>query len=199
METNIGSRIKALRRRRNMTLAAVAEAAGLSPSYLSQVERGRSTPSLSTLSNIATALGVNLRELFEPETQQIHVTQTSYCSHARQASAPVATLHLSHPAGRWKLEVEQITLQPGAPCLEFAPHPGEAFGFVLKGVLQVVMEEEQYDLEAGDSIHFETNRPYRLACAGETPCTALWCSSPPRKDFAAVVAQALEAEQAEVA
>ena len=63
---DVGERLRAIRRLRRATLKTVADRAGLSESFLSQVERGRANASVGSLKRIAAALGVNVADLFEP-------------------------------------------------------------------------------------------------------------------------------------
>src|SRR2546423_15152986 len=66
-EVDVGERLRALRRSRRATLRTVAERSGLSESFLSQVERGRSSASIESLRRVAEALGVSMADLFEPD------------------------------------------------------------------------------------------------------------------------------------
>ena len=65
-EIDVGERLQALRRFRRCTLREIAQRSGLSESFLSQVERGRSSASIASLRRIANALGVSMADLFEP-------------------------------------------------------------------------------------------------------------------------------------
>ena len=185
MGESIGDRIKNQRQKQDLTLAKLAEKSNLSASYLSQVERDKSTPSLMTLVSIAEALEINLRVLFESEGDQIHTARATYGPEETNATSPVVRSQLTSPDSGWNLEVDRLTLHPEAPCLEFQSHPGEVLGFVLEGTLLIVIEGEQFELESGDSIHYDANQPYRLCCGGDAPCTVIWCNSPPRYDTAA--------------
>ena len=66
-EVDVGERLRALRRSRRATLRTIAERSGLSESFLSQVERGRSSASIESLRRVADALGVSMADLFEPD------------------------------------------------------------------------------------------------------------------------------------
>jgi transcriptional regulator with XRE-family HTH domain len=183
---SIGERIKSLRQEQELTLAELAEKSKLSASHLSQVERDKSTPSLMTLASIAQALEINLRSLFESEGDQIHVARAADGPERRGETSQVLRLPLTIPDSSWKLEVDRLTLHPEAPCLEFEPYPGEVMGFVLDGALVLVIDDEQIELEAGDSIHYDANQPYRLCCCDDRPCSVIWCSSPPRRGMVAI-------------
>src|ERR671922_2028860 len=67
VEVDVGERLRELRRFRRATLRTIAERSGLSESFLSQVERGRSSASIASLRRIADALGVSMADLFEPD------------------------------------------------------------------------------------------------------------------------------------
>jgi transcriptional regulator with XRE-family HTH domain len=183
---SIGERIKSLRQEQELTLAELAEKSKLSASHLSQVERDKSKPSLMTLANIAEALETNLRNLFESEGDQIHVARAADGSKEMERTSRVLRLPLTIPDSSWKLEVDRLTLHPEAPCLEFEPYPGEVMGFVLDGALVLVIDDEQIELQAGDSIHYDANQSHRMCCHGNRPCSVIWCNSPPRRDKVAI-------------
>jgi transcriptional regulator with XRE-family HTH domain len=180
MGASIGERIKALRHKRQLTLAEIAETASLSVSHLSQIERDKTSPSLTTLTGIARVLGVSLRDLFEAGENQVHITRATYQPEDREVNPPASRLRLTNPEGGWSLEVHCSILHPQAPHMEFEPYPGEVLGFVLEGTLAIVVGDEQFELQAGDSIHYDANQSYRLCCRGDDPCTVIWCHSPPR-------------------
>ncbi len=194
MEDSIGERIKTLRQKRRLTLAKLAEMADLSSSHLSQIERDKTAPSLTALTVIARALEVNLRDLFESEEDQLHIIRASHVPEDGADTYPVMGVRLTSPDNHWDLEVDRLILYPEAPYVEFEPHPGEVLGFVLEGVLVIVMDDDQFELAAGDSIHFDADRPCRLACGGDSPCTIIWCNSPPRYDMVSGYEVALEDE-----
>lgn len=180
MEESIGERIKTLRQQRKLTLADVAAMASLSASHLSQIERDKTTPSLTTLTSIAKVLEVNLRDLFESKENQVYIARATYGPENGDVVLGVRKSRLTSPESGWDLEVHRLTLHPGAPCLEFEPYPGEVLGFVLEGTLVVVVDDEQFELKAGDSIHYDADRPYCLQCDGDVPGTVIWCNSPAR-------------------
>jgi transcriptional regulator with XRE-family HTH domain len=75
MATSIGERIKQIRIERKMTLANLSEKTNISVSYLSQIERDKTTPSLASLAEIASALETNLRYFFEEKGEHVFVTR----------------------------------------------------------------------------------------------------------------------------
>jgi len=181
---SIGERLKTLRQEQELTLAQLAEKSNLSASHLSQVERDKSTPSLMTLASIAQALDINLRDLFESQGDQIHISRVTDGLEKISDTSPLMRQQLTSPNSGWNLGVDKLTLHPEAPCLEFEPYAGEVLGFVLDGLLVIVIDDKRFELKAGDSIHYDANQPYRLCCGADSPCIVIWCNSPPRNDAA---------------
>jgi transcriptional regulator with XRE-family HTH domain len=194
MEDSIGRRINTFRQKRQLTLAKLAEMTNLSASHLSQIERDKVTPSLATLTGIANALEIALRDLFESEEDQVHIARATLGCEEGNDISPGLGSRLTSPENGWDLEVNRLTLYPDAPYLEFEPHLGEVLGFVLEGTLTIVIDDEQFELGAGDSIHYDANRPYHLCCGGAGPCTVIWCNSPPRYDMVSGYEAAVEDE-----
>jgi transcriptional regulator with XRE-family HTH domain len=183
---SIGERIKAVRQKQKLTLAKLAEKSNLSASHLSQVERNRSIPSLMTLASIAKALEVNLRDLLEAEENQVHITRASHRDEENgDVTSPVVMSPLTNLGNGWELEVHHLTLHPGGPRLDFEPYPGEILGFVQAGALMILVDDELFELQAGDSIHYDASQSHSLCCGGDNPCVVIWCNSPPRQNMAA--------------
>lgn len=181
MTEGIGERIKFLRQKRQFTLAKLAEKSDLSASHLSQIERGKTSPSLMTLNSIAQALEINLRDLFESEQDQIYVTHAGSAS--REGDDPFSILPLTKEGSGWDLQVSQLRLGPDSAPLDVEPYLGEVLAFVLEGMLQITIEGEQFDLQSGDSLHSDARQFHRLHCAGDQPCVVVWCNSPPRENI----------------
>ncbi len=188
--TTLGERIKYLRRKKKLTLADMAEMSNLSAGYLSQIEQDKKTPSLVAFTSIAEVLEINPRDLLEPEKDQVYITRAADRLANSNTNASIFQVPLTSVTSGSDLGAQRLILQPNAPPLEFEPHSGEIFGFVLAGALTVIIEDEQIELEAGDSIHYDANQSYRLNCQGDAPCLIIWCSSPPWHDLEAKIYQA---------
>jgi quercetin dioxygenase-like cupin family protein len=163
----------------------------LSASHLSQIEQDKKMPSLVALTGIAEALEINPRDLLEPEADQVHVMQAPRQLITIESPPLISNLVLTAPSSGSDLEVQRLTLQPGAPGLAFEPCSGEIFGYVLEGKLLVTLEEEEIELSIGDSIHYDANQTSHLHVSGETPCSLIWGSSPSRHDLAQRIASVL--------
>jgi mannose-6-phosphate isomerase-like protein (cupin superfamily) len=166
----------------------------LSASHLSQIEQDKKLPSLAALASIAEVLEINPRYLLESEENQVFITRANLKPEDDVPLLSIMSTELTSAASGSDIAVHRLALQPHASGLEFEPHPGEVFGFVLEGQLTITIEDQQIELEAGNSIHYEANQYYCLECGGDKPCLVIWGSSPPWTDFDTKIQAVLEVE-----
>jgi transcriptional regulator with XRE-family HTH domain len=178
MSQSVGERIRGLRTELGMTLAALSEKADISISYLSQVERDKTTPSLNSLSAIARALNVGLRYFFETDEEGAHVVRACDEPDGSGPDTLIERARLTVGAGDGKIEVYRVILEPYIPPQPLATHSGEEFGFVLAGKLTVTLGDEQFELAAGDSIHYDASQPHAWSNPGGEMCVVIWARSP---------------------
>jgi transcriptional regulator with XRE-family HTH domain len=189
-QDGVGQRLRSERERHGVSLRELARRLEISPSALSQIETGRSRPSVGTLYAIVSELDMSLDELFG--------SQRIAASAARAAGAEEggATLVQRRDA-RKGIELESGVrwerLTPtaeqdadflyvvyevgGASSREgtHMRHMGREYGLVLSGRLRVTIGfDEEHELGPGDSIAFESSRPHRLENAGAEPVEAVW-------------------------
>ena len=174
MENSIGKRVKTLRIDRRMTLAELGEKANLSTSYLSQIERDRTNPSLTTLMNIAKSLDVEPRYFFESGDETTLVLQDGQDRQPGILSPEMVYFTLSPEDSGSKLRVYRVVIQPHSQLQEFDPYSGEEMCFVLSGQLTVVVGDETHVLKAGDSIHYDALLLHDWSNQGDQPCELIW-------------------------
>lgn len=174
MAESIGERIKALRTEQRMTLAELGEKAGLSTSYLSQIERDKTTPSLSTLTAIAKALDARLRYFFESKAEAACIVRADKGQDEYVSDSPITRQRLTPEVGSGRLEICRVNFRPHVPPEQLATFPGEELVFVLAGRLSMVVGDEQFDLAAGDSIHYDAIQPHGWSNKGDEPCVVVW-------------------------
>ncbi len=174
MVKSIGERIKGLRTEQGMTLAGLGEKVALSVSYLSQIERDKTTPSLSTLTDIAKVLNVGLRYFFEAEAEAAYVVRADQGQADLAPDSSAAWLRLTPEVGSSKIEAYRVVLQPHTPSEQLALLAGEEFIFVLAGMLTLGVGDEQFVLDVGDSIHYDALQPHCWHNAGNEPCVLVW-------------------------
>jgi transcriptional regulator with XRE-family HTH domain len=175
---SLGRRLRARRTELGITLAQLGSMVGLSAGYLSQIERNKTKPSLSALSSIAEALGVELRCFFEQSTPVRQVVRKGRGAEVADRSARVTFEFLSSAGVSGKIEPHRVTCWP-AMRTESDTHPGEEFLFVLKGQLEVDVGEDGFSLKAGDSIHYQSSQPHAWQNESGKECVLIWAASPP--------------------
>lgn len=160
--------LRAVRQQRGMTLDELAEATGLTKSYLSKIERQRSTPSIAVAMKVARVLEVDVAQLFaeDPAAATLSVD--------RADGRPDARYHAVASAMLGK------TMSPFIvrPTLRFAEHPhpahaGQEMVFVHRGTVELRYEDQLVTLEAGDSAYFDASRPHQLRQRGSAPSEVL--------------------------
>jgi transcriptional regulator with XRE-family HTH domain len=173
----MGQTIRQLRLDRQLTLEQAAERAGCTPGFLSQIERNQAVPSITMLCAIAKALGVEVAHFFPRMTTVPQVVRADERETVRFEGSFIAYSFLSTGSPNRKLESILVQVDPvdGAlPADEFRSHPGEEFAYVLEGTLRFRIGDKVYDLNPGDSIHFESTVAHRMENPGEKP-TLFYC------------------------
>ena len=179
-EVDVGERLRELRRFRRCTLRTIAERSGLSESFLSQVERGRSSASIASLRRIADALGVSISDLFEPHgTPGPRVLRRD--ERPSLAFGVLGRKLLLTPRPLRHLEVFVGELGAGGSTGEqpYAHGDSEELFVVLAGRVQLEVGGELFALEHGDSIEYRSSTPHRVSNAGEELAEVMWIISPP--------------------
>jgi transcriptional regulator with XRE-family HTH domain len=170
--------VRALRRERGLTIEQLAAATGLTKGFISQLERDRTAPSLSSIARICDALGVRLSHIFEAEAPSALVRR-----HERREldSASGTTSHLLSPRDEPRFQAIESEVPPGGGAgSELHPLPGEVeFVYVLEGTLELRVADETHVLTAGDTITYRLGKPHtwRNGSASEQ-LRVLWVSVP---------------------
>ncbi len=164
----------------------LAEQVGLSASMVSQIETGRAAPSVVSLRKIAHAFDVPLAEFFMDGAAPAQVAQNSSVGVVRRHRRKRLQLPESHviyelltPDLRWNIEFVWIELDPGHPPVESMSHPGQECALVLAGTLHVIVGSEEYVLEEGDSIAFDSSVLHRIENRGTVPAIEISAITPP--------------------
>lgn len=159
---DVGSRLRQLRLERGKSMRALARSSGLSTNALSMIERGRTSPSVSTLYKLADALGVPITAFFrlEPTRQEIVYRQASQ---RKRVSIPDGTWEgLGGEAFTGRVEPFMLTLEPGASSGPFSMfHTGDEFVLCLEGEIEYEVKDQRFTLNPGDSLIFAAQLHHR--------------------------------------
>ena len=176
----LGARIRQLRQTRGLTLRDLAERAGVTESFLSQVERGLASPSISSLRRIASSLGESIGSLFDGESEPGVLVRSEdrrvidYPGlHARDEFVT------SSRTGR--LQVILSVIEPGGGTGDepYAHDSDEECVLVLEGSLDLWIGDAFYALKEGDSVVHSSRAPHRNRNNGDRASKVLFILTPP--------------------
>jgi transcriptional regulator with XRE-family HTH domain/KaiC/GvpD/RAD55 family RecA-like ATPase len=185
--SNLGDKIKTLRKNLGITQKELAAQIGLTPSFISQLEKNLISPSLDSLLRLSEKLhtqpihflmdgeeGPWSKMVIRPlDRRDIHLKET-------KTSDVKLQLLVSDVVNR-RMEPCLLTLKKGAVVQgHFSSHKGDEFAFVMEGELEVEIQEERHPLRPGDSLYIESTVPSRWVNVGKGEAVLLWVLSPPR-------------------
>ncbi|NLE28185.1 MAG: cupin domain-containing protein [Phycisphaerae bacterium] len=181
MSNEFGEKIRRLRLAHHMSLGDLAEKVQTSKSFLSQLEQGKSMPSLATLKVIAGVFDVTIGSLVdEPKENKCPLVKSSERPKVNQLQSGVLIEALTYREMHKTLQPLLMTFQPGANSgYEGYVHKGQEFGFVIRGKLIVELDGHKHELDVGDSIYFDSSRPHRFMNGADGKTVALWVITPP--------------------
>ena len=176
----IGPKIRGLRLRKKLGLVQLGEHTGLSPALLSKIERGHLFPTLPTLLRIAMVFNVGLEHFFQAEHER-PVTVVRKADRIRLPDKPGQTSpayyfeSLDYPVSERKLNGYYVEVEAEDEPSDPHEHPGAEIVFVLRGELVINVEGEDFALQEGDSMYFDSAIP--IAIGGTDGRNALLSSS----------------------
>ena len=175
MEFN--NKLYELRKQKGFSQEELANRCDLTKGFISQLENNNNEPSISTLQDILTALGTNLKEFFsEDEKEQVVFTKDDFFSTDNEDHKITWLVPNSQ---KNEMEPIIIELKPGCTLAKDMPHDGQEFGYVLKGKILVIIGNDAYKVKQGESFYYDTNRVHYLKNVSSETCKILWISCPP--------------------
>jgi transcriptional regulator with XRE-family HTH domain len=178
VSVDVGVRLRHLREQRGLSIRALARQSGLSANALSLIERGRSSPSVSTLYKVAAAMGVAITTFFQTEPELHEVVYLRAAERTRVPFTRGLVEGLGGELFSGRVEPFALTLENGAnsgpqPII----HTGHEFVLCLRGQLEYQVEDEIYLLEAGDTLLFAAHRQHRWRNPGPLVTSAIFVLS----------------------
>lgn len=182
-DATVGQEIKDLRKASGITLSQLSNATKLSQGYLSQIERGISSPSIKALHSISRALGVNISWFFCPVQDKDDELNAYIVRSDKRRSLQFEsgiTDELLSPNLSRGIELLRCTFAPHSVSgNEPYEHKGEEAGLVVTGRLTLWLGTKKIHLTAGDSFAFESTIPHRYANESDEEAVIIWAISPP--------------------
>ena len=174
LSVNVGARLKELREARGSSMRSLAAKSGLSANALSMIERGRTSPSVSTLYKLADALGVPITEFFAPESEKQRALLVRADERTRVPFTHGVWEGLGGEKFTGRVEPFVLTLESGASSgRQPIVHTGHEFVFCLRGQLEYLVENTLYELGPGDSLLFAAQLNHKWRNPGNTVTNVL--------------------------
>jgi len=177
-----GGKIRAVRKRRSLTLKEVAEKAGVSESLVSQIERDRVSPAIDTLLALADALEIDFDYLFAglKRERPIEIVRKDERPSYR-VKRGIRYDQLAQLEENGGIEAYIITIEAGAKTgnAEYG-HPGWELGIVESGTMNLTAGDQVFTCKQGDSVSFRADTPHIISNPGKKPLRVFWVMSPPK-------------------
>jgi transcriptional regulator with XRE-family HTH domain len=174
--TDLGTRLRHRRKARGLTMQTVAERAGLTTGFISQVERNLAAPSLTSLTAIAEALGAHITDFLDPPRNEDLTSRDALRELYRLPGAPFSYERLSTSFPGSQLTAVLLHEPPGRRS-EPIRHRGEELYFVLEGELTFFIDDTEMILRKGDSIHFSSARRHSTWNHSDRATTMIVCTT----------------------
>ena len=168
-----GTRLRELRQKQDLTLKDLAERSDVSLSMISQIERGKADPTLTTLYKICKGLEIPLSMLVVDDAEEFQIVRADErrVMNFPDSRSRYEFLTPSHHGG---VEMLMIHLEPGTHNRHQVQHTGEECGLVLSGILTVSLAGEEHVLRPGDSIRYLSTLPHRLHNDSDEVTVSVW-------------------------
>ena len=167
--TAIGSAIRAARRRAGMPMTTLAERAGVSQPYLSQLENGRNNPSIQTLYRIANALDLSPQDLLPGDPDRVVLSRAATAGRTTIEDRPDAALaRVLVGAPDKMIQAQEVTAEPGQYLGDWFEHDGEELVYLVEGEIEVELRSGRSErLAPGDAMWYSASVPHRWRSVGE--------------------------------
>jgi transcriptional regulator with XRE-family HTH domain len=185
--TGIGERLRVARQQKGLTVREIAARVGVSPSLISQIERDKVNPSVSTLWGLVTVLGLTMGQLFPDADATPALQPVSPAEPAAPLTTPGHRAVINLETGvHWErltadsdavVEFLMVVYPPGAASCDensLVRHGGKEYGYVIRGRLGVRIGFDEYELGPGMAISFDSSSPHRLWAVGDQAAEAIW-------------------------
>ena len=176
---DLGSRLRDLRRRQKMTLEELGKRTGLTSSFLSQIERNVTSPSVKSLREIAAALNTKVSHFFEEQRSRDFIF-IKKDKRKKTVNDKFKSCYEVLASGLLDIRMEPslIILKVGGKMEKQSDSlNSEEFGFVLKGKVELLRGREKFIMEKGDSIYFKGIKAYKVKNISNNEANLLWIIS----------------------
>lgn len=172
---NLGERLKISRIEKNISIRKLAENIGLSPSFISQIEQGKTSPSIENIKKIAHFLDISVNFLIDDRKSAVSFVKNTEQMIADSLSPQIKISMLSDLHTKKDMEPLIYEVNPGTDFhKDFTCMSTDNFIYMLDGELEFELNNNNYHLEKADSIYFRSNHKYGIKNLGNKDAKFLW-------------------------
>ncbi len=177
----IGKELKKIRTEQGITLDMLSKKANVSPGLISQIERGKTCPTVVTLWKILEPLNTSIGKFLTKSEKERKIVVKKNERKLMNLSNSEATYELLTPDLDGDIEFIKVIMKPGVKNTNdgLISHEGEECGIVVQGKLKIVLDDKEYILEKGDSIRFDSSTPHVFINIGSEKSVSYWAMTPP--------------------
>ena len=166
----VGSKLRKIRAKNYLSLRALADRSGLNVNTLSLIENGKSSPSVSTLQQLALALDVPIAAFFESETTEKQIVYTKESERSEQTFGSTRMQNLGREFVGNSVQPFIVTIMPGMGSGgQTIVHTGFEFVYCISGKIKYQIDNQEFNLEPGDSLLFQAHLPHIWQNTSEIP------------------------------
>ncbi len=176
----IGKKIREHRQKRNLNIRQLSEMVECTTSLISQVERGKADPSISTLKKIAKALNVNIVDFFMvgPKKEDV-VTRADERVNIQLRRWDTKIQSLVKSVNGRKMQPFCTVIKPGGGSHGMYTHEGEEFGIVVDGEMELLLDDKVYVIRKDESFYFSSQVPHNWNNRSKKDAVVIWVITPP--------------------
>jgi transcriptional regulator with XRE-family HTH domain len=175
----LGRRIKLLRIARSLTLKELEARGGISATHVSEIERGKASPTVGALARIARALRIRPATLVEPRVlPEVSVMRADERGRVAVRTGNATFEPLSGTVHGATLGAHVLTLPIAREPVLAHQHEGEEWATVLSGIAEIRVENDRFVMREGESLHFRAQRPHAYSNPASSPAVLLIASRP---------------------
>jgi len=178
MKMDIGSKIKRLRILKGLTQEELADRSEVTKGYISQVENDLVSPTISTLSDLVSALGCDLKTFFNEKEEDVKIVFSEY-DHIEKITDKYTINWLIPNSQKNEMEPILLEMDEDSEIPLDKPHDGEEFGYILEGVIELSIGNETYVCKKGQSFYYITDKEHKIKNINKGKSVLIWVSCPP--------------------
>lgn len=175
----LGRRIRGIRHEKGLTLKEIEQRVGVSATHISEIERGKTSPTIQALEKVANALGVLPSHLIDlPPISEPEVLKKANRVSITMNNGSVRIEPCTNRGVCSEMSIFIATIEGDGQVGGVNGHRGEEFCYVLEGFLEVTVDGRSHLLRRGDTIHFKATRPHKVRNLTSEPVRTLWAVRP---------------------